>query len=117
MAEGADVVTVLMTAPSADEAEAIVRRLVEERLAACGNIVPGAASIYRWEGSVQRDAEAVAVLKTTRRRVPALLGRARELHPYDVPELLVHEVTAGSEDYLDWVRGECGAKAGDGATS
>ena len=111
------IVTVLMTAPGADEAEALVRRLVGERLAACGNIVPGAVSVYRWEGSVQRDAEAVVVLKTTRRLVPDLLRRAEELHPYDVPELLVHEVATGSEAYLDWVRGECGSEQGGGARS
>lgn len=100
------VVTVLMTAP-ADAAEAVVSSLVEERLAACGNVLPGAVSIYRWEGRTRRDEEAVVVLKTLRRLAPRILERAAELHPYDVPELLVHEVAAGDAAYLDWVRHEC----------
>lgn len=104
---GTGVATVLTTAP-ADAAEVIVRGLVEERLAACGNILPGAVSVYRWEGRVQRDDEAVVVLKTLRRLVPRLLERAAELHPYDVPELLVHDVADGGGAYLDWVRRECG---------
>jgi len=103
----ADVVSVLMTAPGADAAEAIVRRLVDERLVACGNVLPGAASIYRWEGTVHRDEEAVVVLKTTRPVLPRMLARATELHPYDVPELLVQPVVGGSGAYLDWVRREC----------
>lgn len=96
-----------MTAP-AGAAEAVVSGLVDERLAACGNVLPGAVSIYRWEGRTHRDEEAVVVLKTLRRLVPKVLERAAELHPYDVPELLVHDVTGGSPAYLDWVRRECG---------
>lgn len=111
MSRGQDtgVVTVLMTAPGMDVAEGVVRTLVEERLAACGNIVPGAVSVYRWEGELHRDEEAVAILKTTREVLPRLLERAAELHPYDVPELIAHEVVDGTEDYLEWVRTECGA--------
>ena len=105
---GAPIATVLMTTPDAEVAERIVRRLVEERLAACGNIVPGATSIYRWENRIERAAEAMVVLKTTGGLVDQLLERAAELHPYDVPELLVHEVAAGSEPYMEWVRDECG---------
>lgn len=105
---GTEVVTVLMTAPGPDVAEEVVRALVDERLAACGNIVPGAVSVYRWKGEVQRDDEAVAILKTTRAALPGLIERAAELHPYDVPELIAHEVVAGRADYLEWVRAECG---------
>ncbi len=96
-----------MTAP-ADAAEAIVSGLVNERLAACGNVLPGAVSIYRWEGRIHRDEEAVVVLKTLRRLVPRVLERAAQLHPYEVPELLVHDVADGGAAYLDWVRRECG---------
>ncbi len=103
-----EVVTVLMTAPGAEAAEAVVRPLIEAGLAACGNILPGAASIYRWEGKVHRDPEAVVILKTVRARVAELLERARALHPYDVPELLVQPVEGGSEAYLEWVRASCG---------
>lgn len=101
------VATVLATAPT-EAAEEIVRQLVDERLAACGNILPGAVSVYRWEGRVHREEEAVIVLKTLRRLAPRLLARAAELHPYDVPELLVHDVADGGGAYLDWVRRECG---------
>ncbi len=104
---GTGVVTVLMTAPGAEVAEVVVRALVDERLAACGTIVPGAVSVYRWEGEVQRDEEAVAILKTTRATLARLLERAAELHPYDVPELIAHEVVDGTADYLEWVRAEC----------
>ncbi len=107
---GNGVATVLTTAPT-EAAEAVVRALVDERLAACGNVLPGAASIYRWKGRVHRDDEAVVVLKTVRRLVPRLLERAAELHPYEVPELLVHEVDDGGAAYLDWVRRECAGEA------
>jgi periplasmic divalent cation tolerance protein len=104
---GTDVVTVLMTAPDIDVAESVVRRLLDERLIACGNLLPGAVSLYRWEGDIQRDEEAVVVLKTLRRLVPRLLERAGALHPYDVPELLVQPVSAGGAEYLEWVENEC----------
>jgi len=101
-----DVLVVLVTAPSLDKAAAIARALVEERLAACGNVLPGLRSIYRWEGNVQDDAEALLVLKTTRARFPALRDRILQLHPYQVPEVLALPVEAGSEPYLAWVAGE-----------
>lgn len=104
---GTDVVTVLMTAPDIDVAESVVRGLLDERLIACGNLLPGAVSLYRWEGDIQRDEEAVVVLKTLRRLVPRLLERAGGLHPYDVPELLVQPVLAGGTEYLEWVENEC----------
>ena len=100
--------TVLMTAPGADEAEAVVRSLLDERLVACGNVLPGAVSLYRWQGAVHRDNEAVVILKTLRRLVPRVLERARALHPYEVPELLVQEVVDGNPAYLQWVKEECG---------
>ncbi len=99
--------TVLMTAPGADEAEAVVRSLLDERLVACGNVLPGAVSLYRWQGAVHRDNEAVVILKTVRRLVPRVLERARALHPYEVPELLVQEVVDGNPAYLQWVQEEC----------
>lgn len=103
---------VLMTAPDADTGQGIARALVEARLAACGNVVPGIRSVFRWEGRVQADDEALVVLKTTASRVEAMMERARALHPYDVPELLALPVTEGSADYLDWVAAETRAEAG-----
>lgn len=102
------VVTVLMTAPGVEVAEKVVRGLLDERLVACGNVLPGAVSLYRWKGEVHRDEESVVILKTLRRLVPRLLERAGELHPYDVPELLVQEVAGGAPAYLEWVGRECG---------
>ena len=98
-----NVVVALVTAPSPEKAAEIARTLVEEGLAACGNVVPGVRSIYRWEGKVQDDAEALLVLKTERRLVPALQARLPELHPYQVPELLVVPVEDGLAPYLEWV--------------
>jgi periplasmic divalent cation tolerance protein len=96
-------VVVLVTAPTADSAAEIARALVEEGLAACGNVVPAIRSIYRWAGEVQDEAEALLVLKTERRLVPALKERLPALHPYQVPELLVLAVEDGLAPYLEWV--------------
>jgi periplasmic divalent cation tolerance protein len=98
-----DALVVLVTAPSAEKAAELARTLVEERLAACGNVVPGLRSIYRWEGKVQDDAEALLVLKTTRERFESLRERVLALHPYEVPEVLALPVEAGSAPYLAWL--------------
>jgi periplasmic divalent cation tolerance protein len=97
------IVLVTVTAPAHDVAERIVTTMVEERLAACGSIVPGVTSIYRWEGAVQRDSEVQILFKTTRAVLPRLVSRVAELHPYDVPEVLALPVTAGLAAYTDWV--------------
>jgi periplasmic divalent cation tolerance protein len=107
-----DLLVVLVTAPTADKAAELARALVEERLAACGNVVPGVRSIYRWEGKVEDDAEALLVLKTTRACFPALRERVLALHPYQVPEVLALPVEAGSERYLAWVGAETTAGGG-----
>jgi periplasmic divalent cation tolerance protein len=96
-------VVVLVTAPSADAAAGMARTLVEEGLCACGNVIPGIRSIYRWEGKVQDEAEVLLVIKTERRAVPDLKLRLLELHPYQVPELLVLPVEDGLAPYLEWV--------------
>ncbi|HKJ93732.1 MAG TPA: divalent-cation tolerance protein CutA [Longimicrobiales bacterium] len=94
---------VLVTAPDLEVAERLVTALVEERVAACGNIVPGLVSIYRWHGAVERAAETLIVLKTMDATVPALLQRVGTLHPYEVPEMLVVPVEGGHAPYLDWL--------------
>jgi periplasmic divalent cation tolerance protein len=101
-----DALVVLVTTPSPERAAEIARALVEERLAACGNVVPGLRSIYRWEGKVQDDAEALLVLKTTRGRFEALRDRVLALHPYEVPEVLALPVEGGSAKYLAWIAAE-----------
>ena len=96
---------VLVTAPST-EAEGLARALVEEGLAACVNLIPGIRSFYRWEGQVQDDSEVLLVIKTGSERCDALAERVRELHSYDLPEVLALPVAGGSRRYLDWVRAE-----------
>ena len=101
-----DAVVVLVTAPTPERAAEIARAVVGERLAACGNVVPGIKSVYRWEGKVQEDEEALLVLKTTRARFDALRARVLALHPYDVPEVIALPVEAGSAAYLQWIAAE-----------
>ncbi len=103
------VMAVLTTAPDAEVAERLGRTLVEERLAACANVLVGVTSIYRWKGKVEREAEVLVILKTTAERVEALQERVVELHPYDVPEVIALSVYTGHAPYLDWVRSEVGS--------
>ncbi len=81
---------------------------MSERLAACANVVPKIVSMYWWDGELQRDDEAMVILKTVRQRAEALEVRAVELHPYSVPEILVLAVSGGHAPYLDWVSNEVG---------
>jgi periplasmic divalent cation tolerance protein len=92
-----------LTAPDLETAEGLVNSLVEERIIACGNIVPSLISIYRWQGAVERSGEVLIIVKTTAAEVPRLLARVPELHPYEVPEVLVIPVEAGYTPYLSWV--------------
>jgi periplasmic divalent cation tolerance protein len=99
-----DAILVLVTAPSADKAAELARTLVEERLAACGNVVPGLRSIYRWEGKVHDEAEVLLLLKTQAPLFEPLRQRLLEIHPYQVPEVLRLGIEAGHQPYLDWIR-------------
>lgn len=114
MGKGETTRVVLTTAPSVGVAEALVRALVEERLAACGNILPGLTSIYRWRGEVEREEEVLVLLKTEASAVPRLIDRVAELHPYEVPEALVLPVEAGHGPYLAWVRENVGSDHDEG---
>jgi periplasmic divalent cation tolerance protein len=98
-----DTVLVFTTAPDDSRAELWARTLVEERLAACVNVHGAMVSVYRWKGDIERESERQMVIKTTRGRLGALEARLRELHSYDLPELLVVAVDAGSEAYLGWL--------------
>jgi periplasmic divalent cation tolerance protein len=98
-----ELVVCLSTAPDADAAERIARALVEERLIACANLLPGVVSLYRWEGEVQREPEVMMLIKTRRSLVRRLEERFAELHPYEVPELLVVGVEDGLPAYCRWV--------------
>lgn len=92
-----------VTAATTDEAARIARALVEERLAACVNIVSPIVSVYRWEGQVQQDSEVLLIIKTTDARLPDLIRRVKALHSYQVPEVIAVPVADGSPDYLAWL--------------
>lgn len=94
---------VLVTGPDRESLLEIGRRTVEEELAACVNVTGGVRSVYRWDGQVQEDDEALAIAKTTGGRLDDLEARVRELHPYDVPEFVALPVERGSRPYLEWV--------------
>ena len=93
-----------MTAPSQEVAESIVNRLLEEQLIACGNITLPVASIYRWQGTIERATEVLVIMKTTANAFESVKRRIGELHPYDVPELLALPIEDGLDTYLAWVR-------------
>jgi periplasmic divalent cation tolerance protein len=96
---------VLCTAP-ADVADNIAGALVSARLAACVNILPAVVSTYRWKGHVARDDEALLMIKTAADRVAQLTLKIREVHPYELPEVLALPVRGGLNDYLAWVVAE-----------
>ena len=96
-------IVVLMTASSQEEADGIAHALVAEMLAACVNVVPGIASVYRWQGEVQRDTEWLLIAKTRRDVLDALVQRVQALHSYDVPEVIALPLVGGSEAYLRWL--------------
>ena len=100
----ADFLLVLCTCPTREAAAAIATALLEERLAACVNQLPGIKSLYRWEGHVADDEEFMLLIKTTAQRFPALEAMIRNLHPYEVPEIIGVPLTIGSEAYFDWIR-------------
>ena len=89
--------------PDAASAGRIATALVEERLAACVQYLPGAVSTYRWQGRIERAAEVLLLIKTTRGRLPELQRRLPQLHPYELPELVAVEAAGGLPAYLDWV--------------
>jgi len=98
-----DAVVVLVTTPSAETAAQIARTLVEEKLAACGNVVPAIRSIYAWKGEVHDEPEALLVLKVPKRRLEELSDRVVELHPYELPEVVALPIEGGHERYIDWI--------------
>lgn len=99
-----DVVVVLSNAPDMLLAKRIAHMLVEEGLAACVNLGASVLSMYMWQGKLEGAEEIPLVIKTTQKALPALTDRLVELHPYEVPEILVLPVAGGAQPYLDWVR-------------
>ena len=96
-------VVIFVTASSSAEAGKIGRTLVEEKLVACANIVPQVRSIYRWQGKICDEPEALMVLKTRSGQIQKIIKRVRSLHSYTVPEIIVLPISAGSKDYLRWI--------------
>ena len=100
-------ILVLTTMPNDDVKTAeLARALIDERLAACVNVHGPMATTYRWKGRVELDVERQVVIKTTRDRLEAVRKRIHELHPYELPEFVVLDITGGSDAYLDWVKAE-----------
>ena len=99
---------VLTSFPDADKAASAARTLVEEKLAACGTIVPGVRSIYSWKGAVTDEPEALLLLKTEAPLYARLEKRLAKLHPYDVPEIIAWEPGAVHRPYAAWVAGTVG---------
>lgn len=96
-------VVVFITASRADEAERIGRALVEERLAACANLIPSISSAYWWKGKIEEASEALLILKTRQDLVERLVTRVRALHSYTVPEVIALPILGGNPDYLQWI--------------
>jgi periplasmic divalent cation tolerance protein len=98
-----DKVLVLTTTANEVEARNIARTLVDQRLAACVNIIPGIQSVYRWEGKVESAEEFLLLIKTTKARTTTVQAAIRELHSYDLPEFVVVSMEGGSGEYLSWI--------------
>jgi periplasmic divalent cation tolerance protein len=96
-------VIVLTTLPVDADATAFARTLLDERLAACVNLLPPMESVYRWEGRIEREKERQLFIKTSRDRIVPLWDRVRELHPYEVPEFVVLSIVDGNDAYLRWI--------------
>lgn len=98
---------VLSTWPDAESARQAARTLVEEHLAACGNLIPAVESVYRWEGKVEASNEVLLLLKSTRGRYAALEARLKALHTYELPEIIALGIERGLAGYLNWVAEGC----------
>jgi periplasmic divalent cation tolerance protein len=107
-----EMLVVLTTFATEEDAVRVVRALVLERLIACGNVLPGARSVYRWQGTIADEREVVVLMKTRKQDWAAFLSRLHELHPYETPECLALRVAAGAPKYLEWLEAELEPEAG-----
>lgn len=101
-----DKIVILSTCESEADARRIATHLVERRLAACVNIMPGATSVYRWKGSIETAQECILVIKSRRDLIGTIEEEFRSIHPYEVPELIALPVTGGATSYLHWLSSE-----------
>lgn len=98
-----EMLLVLSTFANEEDAARVTRALVDERLIACANLIPGVRSIYRWKGAVEDQREVVAMMKSRKQDWSALLSRLHELHPYEVPECVALRLAAGAPKYMAWL--------------
>jgi periplasmic divalent cation tolerance protein len=98
-----EMLLVFSTFEREEDAVRVVRTLIEERLIACGNLLPGARSLYRWQGAIADAREVVVLMKTRKQDWTALLSRLHELHPYETPECIAVRVAAGAPKYMAWL--------------
>ena len=98
-----DLVVIMVTASSDEEAVTIGKKLVEEGLVACANCVPGIRSFYTWQGELCDDSEVLLFMKSRQSKMPQIIKRVQELHSYDVPEMIGLPIIGGSEGYLNWL--------------
>ncbi len=103
-----DCIVVLITASQEDEAATIAKTLIDERLAACVNIVKDIRSLYRWQGAVEDEGEVLMVVKTQARLFENLKSRVQQLHSYSVPEIIALPIVKGFENYVQWIKEETG---------
>jgi len=97
--------------PDAEAARTAIRTLLSERLAACGTLLAGAESLYTWKGQVETSRETLVLLKTLEGCYPALEQRLRQLHSYEIPEIIGVEISRGNPKYLEWLAASCGCPA------
>ncbi len=102
-----DPILVLITAGSEEEAHKIAQSLVSEKKAACVNIVPHVDSLFRWKGKIDSARESLMLVKTRASLFPEIITLVKEIHSYEVPEIIALPVIAGSEDYLEWLDNAC----------
>jgi len=97
-------IVVFVTSPGEEEASSLARALVEAKLAACVNMVSNVRSIYSWQGKIEDDRELLMIIKTQRHLFDRLTTKVREIHSYDVPEIIALPIVEGSPDYLRWLQ-------------
>jgi periplasmic divalent cation tolerance protein len=107
-----DKIVVLSTCASEEEAEKLARSMVEQRLAACVNVVPKVRSFYRWKGAVESGDECLLVIKSSRERMPGILAYIEKAHSYEVPEVIALPLVDGASNYLNWIQASLESDAG-----
>lgn len=106
-----DKIVVFITAGSVRECKKIARKLLDEKLIACANIIPSMQSLYNWKGKIADEKECLMILKSTRELFPALQKEVETLHSYSVPEIIALPIIDGSQNYLEWLAESVGQKS------